>query len=414
MDSDSDDSDTSAYVQRRYSLVAAALTAIVPQVMATEDPIPRNNSEHTAKLRLAELMATEHAGRFRSEMKMNKPTFLALCAFLRTNRVMEDKRETTVEERVSIFIRHGLCSESNRTTQNNKQRSASTISLALNEVADAIVSQLDSFIRPPLPHDEPLDGIMDNPKFSPYFDEFDGAVDGTHVPAVVPSSQFRVMRNRKHEITQNVLVYMGFNLQCYYILAGWEGSAHDANVLEDAKSKGFPAGGKKFVDAAFTQTHEFVKPYRGVRYHLSEWGPAELRPQNKEELFNLRHAMKRNCVERGIGVVKKRFPVLCNMLHFSMELQVKLVLCAFALHNFIIRHATFEDDEFDNLTDEEMEAAALEALEDEEADYVADAEEAEYAQAPAQAVGGETPAQWRDRIAQQMWVDYQAELAARG
>lgn len=33
------------------------------------------------------------------------------------------------------------------------------------------------------------------------------------------------------------------------------------------------------------------------------------RPQNKEELFNLRHAQLRNAIERILGVVKCRFPI---------------------------------------------------------------------------------------------------------
>ncbi len=42
-----------------------------------------------------------------------------------------------------------------------------------------------------------------------------------------------------------------------------------------------------------------LTPYRGVRYHLKEWGRANERPQNKEELFNLRHSSRRNVIERG-------------------------------------------------------------------------------------------------------------------
>ena len=41
-------------------------------------------------------------------------------------------------------------------------------------------------------------------------------------------------RGRKHTITQNVLVAMDFDLRFTFVLAGWEGSAHDALILSDA------------------------------------------------------------------------------------------------------------------------------------------------------------------------------------
>jgi hypothetical protein len=39
---------------------------------------------------------------------------------------------------------------------------------------------------------------------------------------------------RKHTTTQNVLAAVNFDLQFTYVLAGWEGSAHDALILRDA------------------------------------------------------------------------------------------------------------------------------------------------------------------------------------
>ena len=39
---------------------------------------------------------------------------------------------------------------------------------------------------------------------------------------------------RKHTTTQNVLVVVDFDLRFTYVLAGWEGLAHDALILVDA------------------------------------------------------------------------------------------------------------------------------------------------------------------------------------
>jgi hypothetical protein len=42
------------------------------------------------------------------------------------------------------------------------------------------------------------------------------------------------LRGRKSIPTQNVLATADFDLRFVYILAGWEGSAHDSYVLQDA------------------------------------------------------------------------------------------------------------------------------------------------------------------------------------
>ena len=41
-------------------------------------------------------------------------------------------------------------------------------------------------------------------------------------------------RGRKNYPTQNVLAAVDFDLKFTYVLAGWEGSAHDATILADA------------------------------------------------------------------------------------------------------------------------------------------------------------------------------------
>ena len=61
-----------------------------------------------------------------------------------------------------------------------------------------------------------------------------GAIDGTYVPANVPVEIQGKFRGRKEGTTQNVIT---FDLKFIYVLAGWEGSAHDSRVLGDALSR---------------------------------------------------------------------------------------------------------------------------------------------------------------------------------
>jgi hypothetical protein len=133
-----------------------------------------------------------------------------------------------------------------------------------------------------------------------------------------------------------------------------------------------------------------LTPYRGVRYHLKEWKLCNLRPQTKEELFNLRHASLRNIIERAFGILKKRFPIFELMHSYSLHLQINLVLCGVMIHNYIRRNQGYED-EYDNIDDDvgEVDNEGGAAVEEEEHH------------------GPEGTSAWRDQIATEMWEQYQ-------
>jgi hypothetical protein len=81
-------------------------------------------------------------------------------------------------------------------------------------------------------------------------------------------------RNRKGFIGQNVLAACNFAMFFVYILSGWEGSASDSLIYEYAREHDFavPVGKFYLADAGFLLCDALITPYRGVRYHLKEWG----------------------------------------------------------------------------------------------------------------------------------------------
>jgi hypothetical protein len=54
------------------------------------------------------------------------------------------------------------------------------------------------------------------------------------VLARVPRHMQPAFKVRKHTTTKNVLVAIDWDLRLTYVLASWEGSAHDALILADA------------------------------------------------------------------------------------------------------------------------------------------------------------------------------------
>ncbi|XP_023644308.1 uncharacterized protein LOC111832173 [Capsella rubella] len=79
--------------------------------------------------------------------------------------------------------------------------------------------------------------IKDSTRFYPYFKDCVGAIDGTHILAMVAGKDTASYRNRKGQLSQNVLAACNFDLEFIYVLSGWEGSAHDSKVLHDALTR---------------------------------------------------------------------------------------------------------------------------------------------------------------------------------
>lgn len=172
--------------------------------------------------------------------------------------------------------------------------------------------------------------ITHDTKYKEYFKDCIGALDGTHIAAYVPANQAPPYRNRKGYLSQNVLAVCDFNLEFTYVLAGWEGSAHDCRVLEDTIVNGglrVPSGKYLLADAGY----------------LKEQAAANLRPGNKEELFNLRHSSLRNAIERIFRVYKRRFQCFDSAPEFSLSVQIQLVFALTAIHNWICQHSVEED-----------------------------------------------------------------------
>lgn len=351
----------------------------------------QHDSILTGQLYYQELLGTNNTARFRNVTRMDRSTFDALLALLESRGGFRNSKYMSTGEKLLMFILV-LVGNSNRAICERWQHSGSTTSLVVHEVAGIILRCKHHFLFPVRLNDPVPRQISNSNKYSPYFNDCIGALDGTHIPAFIPVADQKNFRNRKKVLTQNVLAVANFDLTFSYVLTGWEGSAHDSRVLSDARTKGlslFP--GKYYLgDAGYALSKDVLTPYRGVRYHLKEWGLANQRPQNAKELYNLRHSSLRNVIERIFGVIKKRFPLLITMKSYTFSFQCDLVMCSMMLHNFI-RSNQLYDDEFD------APEPACDANDDDdpEIDDELDAH-----------VNRNELKLWRDGIANDMWNDY--------
>jgi hypothetical protein len=121
--------------------------------------------------------------------------------------------------------------------------------------------------------------IRQNAKLWPFLKDAIGALDGSHIHVSPPSFECAAYRDRKGLLSQNCLFACDFDMKFTYALTGWEGSATDARIYEDACAHDLhiPAGKYFLADAGFPLRPGLLIPYRGVRYHLAEWGRANIR-----------------------------------------------------------------------------------------------------------------------------------------
>ncbi|KAL5776390.1 hypothetical protein ACOSP7_009316 [Xanthoceras sorbifolium] len=119
--------------------------------------------------------------------------------------------------------------------------------------------------------------IRESTRFYPYFKDCIGAIDGTHIPAMITGCDISSYRNRHETILQHVLAACNFDLEFIYVLSGWEGSAHDSKVISDTLSK---RNGLKVQQASSSSSllvnegdnfGQFSKTQEQQRENANEW-----------------------------------------------------------------------------------------------------------------------------------------------
>ncbi|WVZ83563.1 hypothetical protein U9M48_030695 [Paspalum notatum var. saurae] len=147
-----------------------------------------------------------------------------LCNLLRARELLSDSINASVEEQVAMVLHVVGHNQRFRVIGLTFRRSVETINRYFHQALYAVGELRNDLIVPPTTNVHPR--ILNSHRWYPYFKDCIGAIDGTHVLARVPL--------KKHTTTQNVLVAVDFDLRFTFVLAGWEGSAHDALILADA------------------------------------------------------------------------------------------------------------------------------------------------------------------------------------
>ncbi|KAL9281555.1 putative harbinger transposase-derived nuclease domain-containing protein [Arabidopsis thaliana] len=309
---------------------------------------------------------TVNPAHFRQLYRMEPEVFHKLCDVVRVKTWLRDTRYICVEEILATFLLTVGQNSRYCYTMDTFQRSSYSTSINFHKALKALAFLAPSWMAKPEVRVPAK--IRESTSFYSYFKDCIGAIDGTHIFAMVPTCDAASFRNRKGFISQNVLAACNFDLQFIYVLSGWEGSTHDSKVLNDALTR---------------NTNRLQVPEGQGRD-----------PKTQNELFNLRHASLRNVIERIFGIFKSRFLIFKSAPPYPFKTQTELVLACAGLHNFLRQECRSDEFPPETSINEENSDDNEENNYEENGDVgILESQQREYAN------------NWRDTISHNMWMD---------
>ncbi|CAA0815141.1 Unknown protein [Striga hermonthica] len=222
-------------------------------------------------------------------------------------------------------------------TRNGRQRRSVRPRRGTESSFDTAMYSWMSYVHDSDSHEEELDDLPDD-------------IDSDLELVVGAKGQQGSYICRKGYLAQNVMLACDFDLKYTFVLAGWEGSANDADIFNQTISDPkynflFPAPSTFYVvDSGYANIPGFMTPYLGERYHLPKLLGSNQLPDNACELFNRRHATVRNVIERSFGLLKGKFSIIKGLMpNYTVHSQTDKVIVCCVLHNFIQMHEPLEN-----------------------------------------------------------------------
>ncbi|XP_040951267.1 putative nuclease HARBI1 isoform X1 [Gossypium hirsutum] len=252
-----------------------------------------------------------HESRCMINFRMSKMVFTSLLRVLETRYNLQTSRNISSTEILGIFLyilgtgaKVSHCRERFQSSRSTISRHFTVVLEKVSRMATDLIALEDPFFSS-IPEQ-----IRNDPRYMPNFKDRIGAIDGTHIAAILPPDEKIPYIGRKGIPTQNVMAVCDFNMCFTFVMARWEGSAHDTRIFLDAipdpkyKFPHPPNGKYHLVDSGYPQMKGYLGPYRGQRYHLPDFRRGRS-ISGKEEIFNHSHSSLRSVIERTFGVLKK-------------------------------------------------------------------------------------------------------------
>jgi hypothetical protein len=156
-------------------------------------------------------------------------------------------------EALAMFLWMVGDGQSIRQSENRFIRSMEIVVRKFDKVLNFVVKLSVDIIKPRDPKFRVVHESLRNAQWHPWFNDSIGAIDGTHVPVVVPPTKVPQYLSRHGYCSQNVMVVCDFDMRFTFVLAGWPGSVHDMRPFKDALTR---------------FSHRFPHPPPGTLLHI--------------------------------------------------------------------------------------------------------------------------------------------------
>jgi hypothetical protein len=166
--------------------------------------------------------------------RMSPTVFHRLHDMLVEKYGLKSNPKSSSYEALGMFLWMVGAPQSVRQAEDRFERSLGTVHNLFYKVLKCMLKLATDIIKPQDPQFRTVHPRLRNRRFYPFFNDCVGAIDGTHIPVVVPNDMFVQHLCRKGMTTQNVMACCDFDMIFTFVLSGWPGSVHDMRVFDSA------------------------------------------------------------------------------------------------------------------------------------------------------------------------------------
>ena len=153
-----------------------------------------------------------------------------------------------------------------------------------------------------------------------------------------------IYRNRHGDTALNVLIVCGYSGKIYFCSTANVGSKHDSPILMESE---VPGKMEYLKERGLRYPKQFIAGDNAYQSHLwwlcTPFLMEETATDGKKAAFNKWFCGARATVERVIGILKKRFPILKKGFEYENILDsIKVINICIAMHNYIVSKSTAE------------------------------------------------------------------------
>ncbi|XP_049538819.1 uncharacterized protein LOC125953363 [Anopheles darlingi] len=276
-------------------------------------------------------------------MRMEDFYFLESLVLHRIQRMNTNMRHpVTARERLMITLRFLATGECYSSLQFLFRVSRQAIGKIVPDVCEALMEALQDYVKLPSTRQEWLD-ISKRFKQRWGFPHAIGAIDGKHIPIIVPNNAGNMYFNYKHFNSIVMLALVDADYKFLYVNVGGQVSISDGGIFRNTQlyreleNKALDIPEPEPITVPYLQKVPYFilgdKAFAFTDYCIRPYGGQNLRAIERH--FNYRHSRARMPVEDTFGIFSNRFKIAKGPIYVPTDVAQKTIITAVYVHNFL-------------------------------------------------------------------------------